>query len=621
MAGDQPNPSPGGTPQDATPGQQGGAAAEQRPGVDPAALADQATQLAGAPIPAQAAGPVPPPPAAPPTAPPAGAPAPPPGAPADVSYQPTAPAFPAQAPPPAGGYGAPVGPYDPQAGSAYAYPQAAPAPAPGPYGPPQPGYPQPDQGGYAYPGPPQPDQGGYAYPGPPPQQGGYAYPGPPMPAPAPAKQRNPVLVFGAVAGSVLVVGIVIGLVVLFGGGKSSGNTAAGGGGNNPPAAQAGKFSATWTAPKSDDDGSDSQTLGTWTTDKLLVRGDATGLTAYDLSDGKVAWTLAVPPNAKAFCSMSATVNKNMIGGVSFNLGDDDCAAVGAVDATSGKLLFKVGQSIPNNTSFNTQVTVTDTTLAAASGAIQEGFSLTDGSTVWQWKDRGQFCNDSADTAGGVLVVSDYCADATPSQVLSVLDANTGKVETNFNLNTQGERIGAIISVKPLVLQISNGGDNDFVVGLDGANNAMAQIPLKVTGQDTLQLTDANAGLSHDIVLGNTLYVEVGESSKTAVRAIDLVSGRTLWTVDGGTDEGLRLAASATSDGKPLAIAMQGYGKASQLVSLSPVDGSVTTIAPFANTQDSSLPFQDAQVLVPSTGQVITVPQSPMDNSAQLYTKG
>lgn len=376
-------------------------------GVDPqdaAAVADQMTQLDGAPVPAQA-----PPAAVPPQ--PMGAPGGVPGSVGDVSYQPTAAAFPAQSPTPPPG--APVGPYDPQ-GGAYGYPQTAPQQPPAPPGPPAFGA---QQGGYAHPTPPAfgAQQTGYG------QQAaqGYGFPGPTVQiAPVPAKQRNPVMVFGAIAGTVLSIAIVIGLVVLFSGnspvhntsgGSTAGSTGGGGGGGT----DAGKLTVAWTVPKVDGSASDQRTIGQWTTDKLLVRGDATGLAGYNLSDGKVAWTLKVPDGAKSFCSMSKDVNKNNIGGVSFNLGDDDCAAVGAIDATTGRLIYKVGSPLSSK-SFQTQVTVTDTTLAAASGSLLAGFNLTDGTSLWSYKDRAQYCTDNADAAGAVVAISDDCAGASPS---------------------------------------------------------------------------------------------------------------------------------------------------------------------------------------------------------------
>ncbi|WP_329579902.1 outer membrane protein assembly factor BamB family protein [Kitasatospora sp. NBC_01250] len=581
-------------------------------GVDPAAVADQMTQLGGAPVPAQA------PPGAPavppqPAGAPGGAPGAAPGAAANLSYQPTAAAFPAQpgaTPPP----GAPVGPYDPRGGSSYGYPQTAPQqpPAPPVFGA--------QQGGYAQPAPPvQPvfgaQQGGYG------QQGatGYGFPGPAVQVgPAPTKQRNPVMVFGAIAGTVLSIAIVIGLVVLFGGNKPTHNTSGGTTGGGGGGGDAGKLAVSWTVPKVDGSASDQRTIGLWTTDKLLVRGDATGLTGYNLSDGKVAWTLKVPDGTKSFCSMSKSVNKNNIGGVSFNLGDDDCAAVGAIDATTGRLIYKVGSPLSSK-SFQTQVTVTDTTLAAASGSLLAGFNLTDGSSVWHYNDRAKYCSDNADAAGAVIAVSDDCAEASPEQQLTLLDANTGKTTETFNLGS-GERLTNIVSASPLVVQISSGYDNDYFVGVDSSGNPEAKIPLKVTGQDRLQLSAASDPMTKSLVIGNNLYVEVDQSGKTAIRAIDLVGGKTLWTVDGGAENGLRLVDNPST---PTAVTMDGFGKSGRVVSLSPVDGSVTQLAAFSSKANASsfMPFQGAEVFYLSDGRVLNIPQLPMENTATMYSKG
>ncbi|MDH6140979.1 MULTISPECIES: PQQ-binding-like beta-propeller repeat protein [Kitasatospora] len=554
---------------------------------------DQKTQLDGASVPApgQPAGP----------------------SAADVSYQPTelafpaqppagaAPAAPATPPPPAG---APAGPYDPQAGG-YGYPQAAqpyPTPAPAP----QAGYP-----GYA-----QPQPGFQQAATPPP---GYAYPGAPG-APAPTKQRNPVMVFGAIAGSVLAVGIVIGLIVLFSGpgpkpnttGAPLGTTGNPSGGSVP----SGQLADLWTAPKSGDSG-DNRMLGSWTTDKLVIRGDAGALTAYNLSDGKVAWTLPAPSGTKAFCSMSKSINKAGLGAVSFNLGDDDCAAIGAVDATSGTLKFKVGSPLPDQKSFDTAVTITDNSIGAASSGVLGGFSLTDGHQLWKYSGRGQYCNGTADAAGGLIVLSDYCADGSPKQLLQVLNADTGKVNTTVPLPNENDRLSQIVQTKGmLVVQISADSDGDYLFGIDSNGNQLPKIPLKVTGEDKMRPSAASAAVSHNLVLGNTLYIEVDKNSKTAIRAIDLTTGKTLWTSDGGAQQGLRLV-DRTGD-SPTVIAMNGYDQGAQVGSLSATDGSFKASATFGQKDTLSMTFQDSEVMQADDGRVLVVDGLPIDHSAIMY---
>ncbi len=614
MAGELPNPGVGGAPGSGPQDQQpAGAAPHGAP--DPAAVADQATRLDGVPTPHQPPGAVPPQPTAGPAVPPA-----PPG----INYQPTAAAFPAQSAP-----GAPVGPYDPQAAPAYGYPQAAPTPPP--YGAPQGGYGQPA---------PAPGQGGYGAPqfG---QPAGYGYPGPAgMPMPAPVKQRNSVLLFGSIAGGVLAVAIVIALIVLVTGSKpkptpsASGGTVSGGtttsggtsgsggttggttGSTGGTTTEAGKLNPTWTA-KPSASGSDARTIGEWANDKLVVRGDAASLTAYNLSDGQVAWTLKPPSGTKSFCSMTADTNSKNIGGISFNLGDDDCAAVGAVDASTGKLLFQVGSPLKSK-SYSTRLSITDTSLTAASSGLLAGFNLTDGTSLWSYHDRSDYCNDYADTAGSVVVVSDFCAGATPERQLTVLDAATGKSSTSYTLKGDMESLAGIVATKPLVLQMSSGTDSDYLVGFDASNNPMAKVPLKVTGSDKLRLSAATDPIAKDTVIGNTLYVEVQKNSKTAIQAIDLTAGTTLWTAE-GPKGGLRLSTSH-KNGLAVVVAIGDYGQEAKVGTLAAADGSFTVLNTFTAKNMDILPFEESQILVADDGRVLTIQSMPSDSAVTLYTK-
>ncbi|MCC9306376.1 PQQ-binding-like beta-propeller repeat protein [Kitasatospora sp. RB6PN24] len=565
---------------------------------------DQKTQLDGASVPAPSQ--------------PAGA-----GA-EDVSYQPTELAFPAQ--PPAGAApaapgtppppsGAPAGPYAPQAGG-YGYPQGQPYPTPTPQAD---GYGYPQAQSYPTPAPgPQSGYPGYAQPQPGFQQAaapGYAYPGAPG-VPAPTKQRNPVMLFGAIAGSVLAIGIVIGLIVLFSTPQHPPATTGSPTGGPSGSVASGQLTDLWTAPKSGDSG-DNRMIGSWVTDKLVIRGDAGALTAYNLSDGKVAWTLPAPSGTKAFCSMSKTTNKAGLGAVSFNLGDDDCAAIGAVDATSGTLKFKVGSPLPDQKSFDTAVTITDNAIGAASSGVLGGFSLADGHQLWKYSPRGQYCNGTADAAGGLIVLSDYCADGSPKQLLQVMNADTGKVGTSIPLPNENDRLSQIVQTKGmLVVQISADADGDYMFAIDSNGNQLPKIPLKVTGEDKMRPSAASAAVSHNLVLGNTLYIEVDKSNKTAIRAIDLTSGKTLWTTDGGAQQGLRLVDEGGDS--PTVIAINGYDQGAQVGSLSATDGSFKASATFAQKDSLSMTFQDSEVMHSDDGRVLVLDGLPIEHSAVMY---
>jgi outer membrane protein assembly factor BamB len=534
---------------------------------------------------------------------------------ADVSYQPTAPAFPAQPAPqpaapgaPAPQAGAPVGPYDPQ-GPGYGYPQPVQSAQPGyPTPQPQPGYP-----GYATPQP------GYQQPGATPN---YAYPGAPG-VPTATKQRNPVMMFGAIAGTVLAIGIVIGLIVLFSGPSpqpsSSGNPTGGPTGSST-SIPSGAMATLWTAPKSGASGGDNRMIGYWTTSKVIVRGEASALTAYNISDGKVAWTLPAPSGTKAFCSMSAHTNSAGLGAVSFNLGDDDCSAIGAVDAATGTLKFKVG-SAGTTKSYNTPLTITDNTIAAASGSVMGGYDVNNGHQSWTYKARGTYCTGNTDAAGTVVVVSDYCADIDPKQELQVLDADSGQVRYSVPLPSENDRLSQIVATTDsmLLVQISSDSDGDYLLGLDTSGKQVAKVPLKLTGEDKMRPSAATAPETKDVVIGTTLYLEVDQNNKTAIRAIDLTSGKVLWTSDGGAAQGLRLIDDITGDG-PKVIAINGFDKATQVGALSASDGSFQASASLPQKQTDIMTFSDSEALLGKDGRLLVLDGLAIDHSAVMYGK-
>ncbi|MFI6445156.1 PQQ-binding-like beta-propeller repeat protein [Kitasatospora sp. NPDC050543] len=570
-------------------------------GVDPAAVADQMTQLDGAPVvpaqmtqldgapvvPAQAA---PPAPAAPPASTPA------PGG--EYAYQPTAAAFPAQSAPPAQppvppAQGAPVGPFDP---SAQAYPTQAPPPAGGTYG-----------GGYPAQAP------GYGYP----QQPGFDYPGP---AVTPPKQRNPVLLFGGIIGGVLAIAIVIGLVVLFKGDPNKPGGSTGGSGNTVANAPAGSMAVTWNAPKAA--GNDSTRLiGVWATDKYVVRGDKAGIRAYNLSDGQEAWSLLPPTGAKEFCTMSVAPNKNNIGAISLNVGDGDCATVAALDSATGKLLWKAGKP-GEHKSFDPTLSVTDKVVSVGSSTQIGALNISDGSVAWEYKPRDKSCTLYGKAAGHVVVVSDRCYnDSTPKQQLQVMAADTGKSQGGYTLETNLDGVDGVISADPLVLDMSGGSGSDgYVLSFDSTSGkALPKLPVKQPGADSLRFSDATEPFTRNTVVGTTLYVETRQDSKQSIAAFDLAQGKKLWETNGSADQGLRLV-SGVDDDKVRAIAMNGYGKAPTLVRLSPTDGAVTQIAPISLPKASMLSFSDTEIIADGSDWMLAVPENPMDSPLTKLVK-
>ncbi|MFD9686246.1 PQQ-binding-like beta-propeller repeat protein [Kitasatospora sp. NPDC059088] len=514
------------------------------------------TQLDGSAVPGQggppAQPPMPPAPPAPPVQPPAGG--------ADyAAYAPTAAGMPAQ--PPAG---APIGPYDPAPGG---------------------GYPGADAGqGYG---------GGYNYQ----QQPGY-YPGAPVPA-AP-KQRNPVMLWGGIIGGVLAIAIVIGLVVLLkpspkpdpgpGPVANSGGTSTVGGDNGgntvapAPAPDGTKatFNVAWNAPTPSNTDATNQLLGIWGTDKYAVRVDSDGVKAYNLVDGKQAWNIPVPSGSKEVCSASYTANSKNVAAVAFNTGDYDCSTIGAVDLTSGKLLWTV-KATADRLSQPT-LSVTDNVVAVGGNAVA-GLNISNGQPAWQYQPRDKDCTMRARAAGSQIAISDRCyMTSGPKSQLVIVNADSGKAASSpITLTGTIEQVDSVVQDKPLVLVITNGPNGDYILPFDKDNKPGNQMSVKEAGSDSLRLSGQDTAFTRNVVSGSTLYVQVNPT-KPAINAYDLNTGKRLWAASPGSASGsdIRLVTGTDKDGKVRALVSQGYDKPSRLVTLSPTDGSMTDIGTVAN---------------------------------------
>ncbi|MEU6237423.1 PQQ-binding-like beta-propeller repeat protein [Kitasatospora sp. NPDC047058] len=511
------------------------------------------TRLDGAPIPGQAgpAAPGTPPPAQPPAA---SAPAPAPGS--EYAYAPTA-AFPSQGTP-APPVGAPVGPYDPAPGQ-------------------QPPFGATDGSGQPY--------GGYGYPQPQPQpqpQGGYTYPGAPVPT-AP-KQRNPVMLWGGIIGGVLAIAIVAALVVLVNETPDD-NTSANGGSTSSPGV-AGAYNYAWGAAKPANAASGSQLLGIWGTDKSTVRADSSGIRGINAADGKELWTIAPPAGTKEFCAASYGVNSKHIAAIGLNTGDSDCSTVGAVDVTTGKLLWTVKVS-PERMSSPT-LTVTEKVVGVG-GSVVGGLNLTDGSPAWSFQPRDKDCSLFGKAAGAQIAVSDRCYGPTTKSQLVVVDADTGKAATGAPITLTGsiERVDKVISDMPLVLLVTNGPNGDYILPFDKSTKPLTPMSVKEPGADSLRLSGQSDAFTQNVVSGTTLYVQTNSSSKPAINAYDLTTGKRLWSSTGGDAQGIRLVSGTDKDGKVRAVLDMGYSKDAKLVTLSPADGSPTDLGSLTQPKSNS----------------------------------
>ncbi|MEU9046812.1 MULTISPECIES: PQQ-binding-like beta-propeller repeat protein [unclassified Kitasatospora] len=541
------------------------------------------TQLDGSAIPGPAApaGPPPAQPPAPPAQPPVGG--------ADyAAYAPTAAGgFPAQAPPPAGApvgpYDPPVGPYDPVAGA--------------PYG---------QDGGQGY------TTGGYAFPQ---QQPGYTYPGAPA-APTAPKQRNPVMLWGGIIGGVLAIAIVAALVVLLkddptptpgpnpGPVADGGTTDGGSGGTSPgPVVKGATFNVAWSAPKGANTDSSNQMLGVWGTDKLAIRVDSSGVKAYNLTDGKEAWTIPVPAGSKEICTASYGANSKGIAAIAFNTGDSDCSTIGAVDLNQGKLLWSVKASADRMSS--PTLSVTDNVVAIG-GSTVGALNIANGLAAWQFQPRDKDCSLHGRAAGAQIAVSDRCYGGSgPKSQLVIVNAETGKAaSTPITLTGSIEEVDQVVQDKPLVLLMSSGPQGDYILPFDKDNKPGNQMSVKEPGSDSLRLSGQGEALTRNVVSGSTLYVQVS-GTKPGINAYDLNTGKRLWAAAAASaSNDMRLVSGTDKDGKVRAVVEQGYDKPARLVTLSPTDGSMTDIGTIAMPNGLDIGTSTSEYLISDDGSAV-----------------
>ncbi|MEZ0065746.1 hypothetical protein ABIA32_001746 [Streptacidiphilus sp. MAP12-20] len=479
--------------------------------------------------------------------------------------------------------------YPPQGGG-YGYPQQQ-----------QPYPPAPPTQGYGYPGvqQPPPYQGqqqqmgdGYGYPQPPMvqpplQQPGYGYPaGPGMPpmAPPPKKGLGAGAIGGIIAGVVVLAGIATVGVVLTNQGGSTAGSGGGGGGGGPRTLAAG-----WYVPGN---GATKHQLGAWLTTQYLIRGTDNGVTAYKVTDGSVAWTAKPLSGPGVPCTMSPTVSATGIGTIGFGPDVDHCSSIVGVDTRSGQTLFSTPLTSKDHTSASSASTFVDGNVGVIlNDNVIGGVDLTDGKPVWGYKSRGQYCNEYPYGGASVVLVDDYCADASPTYALTALDAATGK-EVWRKAGTDHVEIESVLAgPSPVVARLLSGSTatNTHIYDATGEPRPLNS-PNEIVSD----------GLSSRMLDSSTLLLETRSQTPVyGLTAFNLTTGAVSWSYDGESHKGAILAHSAQdAGGKLYAISLADYGSRPQLVSLDPTTGKSTVLA--------TLPASDSEMML-MNGTVFVLP--------------
>jgi hypothetical protein len=413
------------------------------------------------------------------------------------------------------------------------------------------------------------------------QPPGYGYPGgpgmPPMQQP-PRKGLSGGAIGGIIAGVVVLAGVATAAVVLTDNGGGGG---AGQGGGGPRALAAG-----WS---STGNGSTDHALGAWLTSQYLVRGTDGGVTAYRVADGTTAWTAKPLSGPSVPCAMSPTVSAAGIGMVGFGPDADHCSTLVGVDTRTGQTLF----STPLTNKDHTAPSSTSTFVVGNVGVIVNdnvlgGVDLANGKPVWGYQPRGQYCNEYPYGGAGVVLVDDYCADASPTYTLTAVDAATGARVWRKQQADHVDVESVLAGPSPVVAKL-----------LSSSSSATS---LYDTTGTPRTLSSANEvvsdGTATRMLNSSTLLLETRtEAPVYTMTAFNLTTGSVAWSYDGETHKGATPATSLQDgSGKLYAISLADYGANPLLVSLDPATGRSTVVAKLPQS-DSQTMFLNGSVYV------------------------
>lgn len=448
-------------------------------------------------------------------------------------------------------------------------------------------------------------------PPPPPPYGGqhpYPYPYAPQPPRPPRSARRTGWVLGLVAGFAVLVLLGVGgtflLLIAPSGGSVDGR-------DRPSDALRQKWREPIPAAPDSlvNDGSSLRT--TWPPDRTgqpLVYGDNNGVRGYDTATGRKRWTVATPRGAGAVCAMADGPGGRAgaktdggglrVGAAVFDVGGGDCAYLVVFDADSGHTLWKKNLKGRAKTA-NPLVTVADRLVMVSIGDTYAAFSPRGGAKLWSLDGPDARCEAHASHSARYVVVSRTCratgtgmgtgtgsgsgtgtgSGSSPSHQLSVRDldgAAKGGAGGARTFPGEKRKIVRVLADKPLALLLTDGdgkGKQSIQTYTErGAparsipvSGALTKLALRhravVTGESAdggpvllapYYGTDGTDGTGGTGGTGGTAGKNgTAVTGGAALAALDLRTGKLLWTKAGGT------VPVAVENGRAVAVANPG----------------------------------------------------------------
>ncbi|MCD0483274.1 PQQ-binding-like beta-propeller repeat protein [Streptacidiphilus sp. ASG 303] len=425
--------------------------------------------------------------------------------------------------------------------------------------------------------------------------------------------RRTLAVRAAVGAGALAVLVAAGVYVA--GGDDPGSPAASGGTAPAPAGFSVDHTRAWAAPAAPA-GADDALQGSWLLPGAVVRGDGSGVRAYDPASGRQLWTLQPPKPGAVPCGMSPTAAAGT-GAVLWTprAGGKNCTLLSAVDTATGRQKWTKTLSDTKD-SYGARVMVNDTRVVAVGDSEAVGYEASSGKEKWSNAGRGKFCTLSGTGSGSTVLLHSSCADSSPKEQAVTLDAGSGRLVWWRGLGSP--RTVSVLSAEPaVVLTTGDKESDDKVRSWDGKGNPGAEIPVAQAGGARLDVghgsLDAAPGVFFSGTTLATALVPADGSTPAngSLTAVDLKSGRTLWRttakekgkvqpvgIDGGalvvsteerTDQPAHLSRFALADGGESAGGGFPKGTGSLLTAgrLLSADGTVVAVPAFTSTYGTS----------------------------------
>lgn len=250
-----------------------------------------------------------------------------------------------------------------------------------------------------------------------------------------------------------------------------------------------------------------------------------GLRGFDADTGKRRWTLELPPGADGICEMSVRPDNGMLGAVFGEKTDEGihaCKTVGAVEVTSGRLLWRkrVADDSLGAVSIGGGVVTTD----LFEGGVRR-YNAADGDALPGLRDAGKPAHNRSFHDGSHVVVGQQRGGFT------VHDAESGK---RLWESGRGIEVHRLVASVPLTLDVTDGGQRQVNVydaeSAERLGTFAPNQPLRtyrnvsgspVTG-DTTQLIDTPRGR------GGVLVTGYAEGDQQTAYDISGAPGKPLW---------------------------------------------------------------------------------------------